>query len=212
MVQGFIMANCTLLNDIWNSGDFTKGVDQLAYKFRTSHGLPPLYQLGLVVKSVEESSAQLETQGIGPFFIMDGPAKMWRERGEERHFRGKMGLAFYRGVQLELLEPGEGSDFYRQSLDPSGGLTIQHLGFWVSDIEAWSNRLIASGSPVWIRGKLKSGPLTVDFVYQDTLAQAGFVMEFLCWKFLNVPFKLPAWVAHGIGRLEKITGKRSLST
>jgi Glyoxalase/Bleomycin resistance protein/Dioxygenase superfamily len=206
------MDNRTLFDEVLNSGNIADGVDQLAHEYRASLGLSSIYQLGLAVKSVEESAARLEALGFGPFFIMDGPAKMWRERGVERHFRGKMGLAFHRGVQLELLEPGEGSDFYRQSLDPAGGITIQHLGFWVRDVEAWSQRLIDSGVQVWIRGKLKSGPLTVDFAYLDTVAQTGFVIEFLCWKLMNIPFKLPAWVAHGIGRLEKISGKRSLSS
>jgi hypothetical protein len=205
------MDNRTLFNEVWSSDNFAEGVVHLAHEFRASHELPPLFQLGLAVKSVEESAAQLEAQGIGPFFIMDGPAKMWRERDEERHFRGKMGLAYHRGIQLELLEPGEGSDFYQQSLDPSGGITIQHLGFWVGDIEAWSNRLIGCGVPVWIHGKLKSGPLTVDFVYFDTVAQTGFVIEFLCWKLFTIPFKLPVWITHGIGRLEKMSGKRSLT-
>jgi hypothetical protein len=205
------MNHSILFKDVWNADNFSEGVDHLAQEFRAQHKLPPLYQLGLTVKCVEESAVQLEAQGIGPFFIISGPAKMWRERDEERHFRGKMGLAYHRGIQLELLEPGEGSDFYQQTLDPAGGITIQHLGFWVRDIEAWSSRLIASGALVWIRGKLQSGPLTVDFVYLDTVAQTGFVIEFLCWKLLNIPFKLPVWITHGIGRLEKMSGKRSLS-
>jgi len=200
-----------LFDDLLNAQDFVQAADNLAREYRSKHKLPSLDQLGLVVESVEDTASKLEALGIGPFLILEGPAKLWSERGQKRNFRGKMGLAYHRSVELELLEPGEGSDFYRQSLDPGGGITIQHLGFAVKDIEAWANRLVASDVSVWIRGKLKTGPLTVDFLYLDTIPETGFVIEFLCWRLLGIPFRLPAVVEHGIGRLEKWTGKRSIA-
>lgn len=54
------MNHPTLFNDIWSSGDFAEDVDHLAHEFRAQYELPPLYQLGLAVKNVEESAAQLE--------------------------------------------------------------------------------------------------------------------------------------------------------
>jgi hypothetical protein len=200
-----------LFNDLLDAEDYDRAIHALAREFRVKHGLDSPGQLGLVVKNVEETAGKLEAQGIGPFLILDGSAKLWCERGQARAFRGKMGLAYHRGVELELLEPGEGSDFYRQSLDPAGGITLQHLGFRVQDIEAWTNKLVASDVPVWIRGKLQTGPLTVDFVYLDTVAETGYVIELICWRLFGLPFRVPAGVEHGLGWLEKWSGKRSIT-
>lgn len=200
-----------LFRDLLKAEDFARAAEGLVSDFRARHGLPALHQIGLVVKNVEEAASELEAQGIGPFLILDGPAKLWCERGQEGNFRGKMGLAYHGGIELELLEPGEGSDFYRQSLDPAGEITIQHVGFAVKDIEEWANRLIASDVSTWIRGKLQTGPLKVDFVYLDTVAETGLVVELICWRLFGVPFRLPAAVESGVGQLEKWSGKRSIT-
>jgi hypothetical protein len=83
-----------LLEDLLNARDFAMAANHLASAFRAEHELPSLGQLGLVVKNVEETAVRLESQGIGTFLILDGPAKLWRERGQEHAYRGKMGLTY----------------------------------------------------------------------------------------------------------------------
>ncbi len=200
-----------LLDNLLHAADFPQAVDGLAHRFRDRHGLPPVYQLGLVTPEVEPAAGALEDRGIGPFFVAQGTPVLWRERGQERPMRGKMGLAEHQSFELELLEPGEGSDFYRQSLDPEGKTVIQHLGFLVPDVDEWAARLTAAGLPVWVRGKLKMGPVTVDFAYMDTMAEAGLVIEFISWHILGRPFQPPAAFFHSAGRLEKWSGKRSIT-
>jgi hypothetical protein len=117
----------------------------------------------------------------------------------------------HRGFELELLEPTEGSDFYRQSLDPTGGIVVQHLGLLVPDVDEWADRLAAAGSPVWIRGKLKIGPATADFCYMDTVEQAGLIIEFISWRICGSSFRPLAALYHVAGRLEKRWGKRSIT-
>jgi hypothetical protein len=199
------------LDDVFKTDDFSNAVDGLASAFRADHKLPEIHQLGIVVSDVEMAAIKLEEKGIGPFFIASGSPVLWRERGEERNFEGKMGIAYHQGFELELLEPGKGSDFYRQALDPKGAMVVQHLGFLVPDVDTWAETLTASGYPLWIRGKLKSGPSTADFAYMDTVADAGLVIEFICWKLMGIRFNTPPFIFHTIGRIEKWSGKRSIS-
>lgn len=192
-----------LLGDLLNAEDFGKAMDGLAREFRDKHRLPEIHQLGLIAQDVEHAARGLEDQGVDPFFIADGSAASWRERGQERSFRGKMGLAYYQGFEFELLEPGEGSDFYRQSLDPEGGIVVQHLGFLVQDVDEWADQLTAAGSPVWIRGKLKMGPMGADFAYVDTVEEAGIVIEFISWRTFGRISQPLAGLFRLLGRLEK---------
>ena len=119
----------------------------MAADFREKYGLGRISQLGLVVPNVEESARELEEKGLGPFLISAGSLARWDERGEPGRFRGKLGLARHQGVDLELLEPGAGSDFYRQDLDPEGRIVVQHLGFFVRDVDREAEKMNADGHP-----------------------------------------------------------------
>ena len=194
-----------------NAGDFGQAVHSLAREFRDKHGLPAIHQLGLVVLDVADAARSLEAHGIGPFFIAHGSPVSWCERGKERSIRGKMGLAYHAGIELELLEPAEGSDFYRQSLDPEGRIVLQHLGLLVPDVDEQAARLATAGSPVWVRGRLKIGPATADFAYMDTVEEIGLIIEFISWRILRWAFSPPPGLLKLAGRLEKWSGKRSIS-
>jgi hypothetical protein len=199
------------LDDFLNADEFSNAVNNLAKEFRDRYGLDKIHQLGLVVPDVEESAKALEDKGLGPFFIAAGSPVLWLERQEERNYSGKLGIAYYKGFELELLEPGEGSEFYRQRLDAESRVVVHHIGFMVPDVDEWAERLIAAGYPVWVRGRLKAGPMTGDFAYMDTVKDTGLVIEFISWRLLGIKISPPAAVFRALGRLEKWTGKRSIS-
>ena len=199
------------LNDLFKADNFRDAVSGIAGGLRDKHGLPKIHQLGLVVTNVEAAAEELEKKGIGPFFIASGSPILWRERERETTFSGKLGIAYHQGLELELLEPGDGSDFYRRRLDPDGKIVIHHLGFLVPNVDEWANKLATAGYPVWVRGKLKSGPMTTDFAYMDTVNDAELVIEFICWRLMGIRFSTPPSIFHAIGRIEKWTGKRSIS-
>jgi hypothetical protein len=204
-------------DDLLNAADYDQAVAALALDFRTRHELPPLGQLGLVVANAEQAAAGLEARGVPPFMLLKGAAKQWRERGRDVPFSGSMGLTGYRGVELELLEPGVGSDFYGRFLDPAGGTTVQHLGFFVDDVDAWAERIVAGTNgraPLWVRGRLEVGPNSIDFSYVDAIGECGFVIEFISWRLLGR--KCPGWrcpfvLERSIGRLQKTIGVRTFS-
>ena len=199
------------LKDLLQTGELALACTGLAEGHRALFGLPPLHQVGLVVPDAAKAAGDLEAQGLGPFLILGGRPVLWRERGEERQPQGVMGLAFHQGLELELLEPMRGSDFYRQFLDPEGRPVVQHLGFLVDDVDEWAGRLVEGGCPTWVRGRLQVGPLQCDFAYMDTVAGSGLVIEFIRWRLFGRAFSPPAGVVGGLARLVTWSGKRSLS-
>lgn len=197
-------------DDLFEADNFTLAVSRLAKDFRDRYELPPIHQLGIVVPDVEAAAAELEAKGIGPFFIASGSPVFWNERRRLRQFKGKMGIAYHKGFEVELLEPGVGSDFYKACVDTDCRMVVQHLGFLVKDVDLWAARLEKAGYPTWIRGTLKAFPNTTEFAYMDTMAETGLVIEFICWKLLGIPIKVPQAVFHAIGHVEKAIGIRCL--
>lgn len=204
-----------LFDDLLRAPDYDLAVQALAADFRRQHALPPLSQLGLVVHDVEQAAAKLETHGVAPCMILQGAATQWRERGRDLRFSGTMALVGHRGIELEPLAAGVGSDFYRQMLDPAGGMTIHHLGFHVPDVDAWAARLVASTkgrASLWVRGRLAVWPTRIDFAYVDALAECGFIIEFISCRIFGLRWpgsRMPFALESAIGRLQKAIGVRS---
>lgn len=117
------------LEDVLAEKSFAEATNKLSERIRVAHEFPALYQVGAVVPDVESAAKSLEQRGIGPFFIMAGPAARWREKGEHRACTLKLGLAFHQAIQLELLEPVQGSEIHKDSLD-AGGKPVVRLQKW----------------------------------------------------------------------------------
>ena len=198
-------------DELLQAQDFRAAVDEIGRDFRVRFALPEIHQLGLVVADVEKAADELEAKGLGPFFIVDGNVDIWQERGDEKTFSGKMGLAHYQGYEIELLEPGNGSDFYRQCVDAGGRPVVQHMGFLVNDVDIWSSVLSQSGCPVWIKGDMGVWPVRTRFAYMDTVKESGIIMEFICWSILGIVFQPPSLLYRGLANLEKRLGIRSIS-
>lgn len=198
-------------DDILRSGNIDDVISQIAKDFREKYQFPAVRQLGIVVADVESAAAELEDKGIGPFFIASDTLDIWNERGKEKTFSGKVGLACHKGYEIELLESGKGSNFYKSCVK-KGRMVLQHLGFSVKDVDSWSQKLEESGNKTWVRGRIKSLGLVTEFAYMDTLKQAGIITELIDMRIFGVPLKNPhAGFYHNCGRLEKLIGKRSLS-
>lgn len=198
------------LEDLLAKRSFSEAVNKLSRRIRDVHDFPPLYQVGAVVPDVESAAKSLEERGVGPFFIMAGPAARWREKGEHRDCKLKLGLAFHQGIQVELLEPVQGSDIHKDSLDARGRAVVQHLAFLVKDVDAWAEKLEAARTGLWVRATLKGAGLTADLAYMDTNEDDSLSMEFIRIKLFGIPLRLSGGVVHTIGRIQKWTGKRCL--
>jgi hypothetical protein len=197
-------------NDLLEADNFTLAVSRLAKDFRDKYELPLIHQLGIVVPDVEEAAAVLEAKGMGPFFISSLKPVFWNERRKPGNFTGKVGIAYHKGFEVELLEPGEGSTFYKACVDPDCSMVVQHLGFLVNNVDLQAARLEKDGYPTWIRGTIRVIPASVEFAYMDTVAEAGLVLEFISWKLMGLPFRIPQALFHAVGHMEKAMGIRCL--
>jgi hypothetical protein len=197
-------------NALLEADNFTLAVSRLAKDFRDKYEFPLIHQIGVVVPDVQAAAAELEAKGLGPFFISSGSPVFWNERRMLGHFRGKLGMAYHKGFEVELLEPGEGSSFYKDFIDPECPMVVQHLGFLVNNVDVHAAHLERHGCPTWIRGTIRATPLSGEFAYMDTVAETGLVLEFISWRLFGIPFRTPPAVYHALGHVEKASGIRCL--
>ncbi len=200
-----------LLSDLLAGADFVERIQSISLESRKKLGIDaPVYQLGVVVPDVVAAAADLEKRGLRPFLLMGGSARSWNERGSDGDMKSRLGFGYYHGIEIELLEPGTGSDFYRRCLDRGGRPVVQHLGFLVRDVDQWANKLVAAGFPVYVRGRLGVGPLRIEFAYMDTEKEAGLILEFICHRLFGIWIRPPIWIQQLIGWIEIKAGKRCL--
>jgi hypothetical protein len=180
-------------------------------EFRKKAGIPfKVHQAGIVVPNVEAAATDLEVKGFGPFMMAADSLPRWTERSKDGRFRGKLGMAYHDGIELELLEPGDGSDFYRCKLDPQGRPVIQHIGFLTHKVDEWAEKISKMGCPTWVRGKIVVGPLRIEFAYMDTVREAGIILEFIDYRFAGIPVNPIAGLTRAAAWLQKKTGKRCI--
>lgn len=152
-------------------------------RLRSEMGLPPPFQLGVVVRNMERAVDYYSSVfGIGPFRVYDfEPEKHWFD-GEPSPLKLRMGKASWGDFELELLEPLEGKSMHREFLDTNGE-GIQHLGFRVSDYEAIYDRLVKAGFKAVMRAETNveayNGLLKA--CYFDTRRIGGIVFEII-WR------------------------------
>ncbi len=178
--------------------------------FRDRFGLDSVHQLGLSVPSVVETAGRLEEKGIGPFFIAEDDLALWIERGERKFFHGKLGMAYFGGYELELLEAGEGSTFYSQAFRPDGLIALHHVGLLDSRVDYRVRQLNEAGIETAVRGKIKMGPLKVNFAYMDARDEVGLIVEFIDYRIAGLSMKPSAGVMKGAARLMKRLGRNQL--
>lgn len=106
--------------------------------------LPPLSQVGVVVKDVDKAiDYYSKTFGIGPFTtVVFKPEKHW-VNGKPFPVTLKIAFAPMGPVQLELLEPLSESP-HKEFLETHGE-GLQHLGFYIDDYDEWISYLKQQG-------------------------------------------------------------------
>ena len=174
--------------------------------FRSRFSLGDVHQLGLAVPDVLASARRLEAAGIGPFFIAEDDLNFWIERGERRFYHGKMGMATFKGYELELLEAGRGSTFYSEFFDPRGRIALHHVGFLDHRIEDRIKQLNDGGIETGVRGRIKAGPLTGDFAYMDARGDTGLYVEFIDQRLFGFPVRPATAFMSAAAKFLKLTG------
>lgn len=129
-------------------------------------------QVGIVVKDVEKVARNYwNILGIGPWDIITcGPPQLQKRiyQGKPVYYVAKIGFARVGAVELELLEPVEGSSTYHDFLAEygEGGHHIQYLVDSFEEFDRHMAFFSRKGIPVLMGGNFGSG---VRFAYIDTV-------------------------------------------
>lgn len=141
--------------------------------------LPPVYQLGYVVSSVDQACRFYEsTYGVGPFQVfdevnMDGAIL----RGRPIDTRIKVALAKSDAIEIEFIETLQGKNPYTEFLEAKGE-GIHHLAYMVDDLDRWKRAFAAKGLEPIFHHDMG----VMDFAYFDTSRVGGLMLELLHWK------------------------------
>ena len=145
----------------------------------TPFKLPPVYQIGFVVRDIEKTCKHYESiLGTGPFSeVIDVDMDGALLRGRPVETRIKVAFVQSGDVQIELIQPVEGENVYTEFLARKGE-GIHHLAYQVEDMDAMKARFAHMGiDPVFSRDMG-----VMEFAYFDTSEVGGLMIEFLHFK------------------------------
>jgi catechol 2,3-dioxygenase-like lactoylglutathione lyase family enzyme len=158
-------------------------------ELRAKLGLPPVSQIGVVVRDVQKASAYYsDLFGIGPFTVYDWvPDRHWvMEKPSPLKLR--MGKAPWGDLELELIQPLEGKSDHRDFIE-SFGEGIHHLGFNVPNYDEAFTGFLREGFTPMMRAESHVPAYNgqVRACYFDTRQIGGILFEII-WR---------SWLAHG---------------
>jgi methylmalonyl-CoA/ethylmalonyl-CoA epimerase len=137
-----------------------------------------LHHVGVVVKDINKAIAYLESMGFGPFSA--GPGKKTvtipfkgELHGKPAEWKTTISNASLGDVELEILEPTEGNQALKESLDATGE-GLHHIGFLTNNLEAAIAEQTRLGSKIWTRSL---APGKRNFVYFEGTALGNIAVE-----------------------------------
>jgi len=140
--------------------------------------LKRLVQIGIVVADRKRTTELLTSLfGIGPFRFVEWPDRAeskYAYRGVDERIRISQAFVQLGDVEVELIQPVQGRNAYKDFLDETGG-GIHHVLFEVSDIDPVLRELEKSGVTVLQSGTgIRPG---TRWALLDTKELLGFLVE-----------------------------------
>jgi hypothetical protein len=126
------MSSSLYLVDHLDRDDLGESLAELTGDLGKRTGLPGrVDEVGLVCPNIEAAARGLKARWpkMHTFLLGQGSPQTFNEDGHDAPFTTRVGFGFYKGVILELAEPGVGSDIFAQSPNPDGRIVINHVGF-----------------------------------------------------------------------------------
>ncbi len=135
-------------------------------------------QVGVIVEDMERAVEHFQALGIGPFKplnVVFTDRKVYGKPAD--NVRHLIRVARMGQIEFELLQPASGKSVQREFLE-SKGEGINHLGFFVDDIEREMASLVEKGFKLISNGKFVGGG---GFAYFDTDKVGGVMFELVQW-------------------------------
>ncbi len=152
-------------------------------------GLPRVYQLGIVVQSVEKALPfYTEFMGIRPWYRGKVAEMTTIYQGVEIDADVDMVFGYSGRLMIEIIEPKRGDDnIYSEHLKTQGE-GLHHLGVEVRDYDGYMKKVGAMGIPIIQSGALKSkGGAMSRFAYIDTTGWCGYPIEIMETRLFGLP-------------------------
>jgi len=113
-------------------------------------GLPPIDQVGFVVKSLEEAEARYGAL-FGPFSRMNGSVEGATFRGKTADAELQIMFGRSGDLEIEFIEWRGGESPHSEFIQ-QGREGMHHLRFRVADTDAWIEKLASVGyAPIWYK-------------------------------------------------------------
>ena len=140
----------------------------------------PVVQQGYVVPDVEQGMQHWLARGVGPFVFVD--IKDFAGIYDTTPINAQMqaGFAYSGDQQIEVIAPSlDHPSIYKDYLieQPTGGL--QHLAFWVTNIDATLAQLDASGHKYKVWQRYGTAPDYAAHAYIDLLDAPGVMIQLM---------------------------------
>lgn len=147
-------------------------------KAETNIVLPPVNQVGIVVKDAEKVAEYYSAMfGIGQFVFHDMNLPRAMLRGEPAPSHLKMAIAQMGAIEIELIQVLEGGEFYTEFLRNQGE-GLHHLGSYIDDYARYDRRL-AELVNQGIKPTFQYHGRSLGFAYLDTQAIGGVIFELI---------------------------------
>ncbi len=113
-------------------------------------GLPPIDQIGFVVKSIAESEKRYDAL-FGPWARIDGSVEGAIYRGRECDVKLDILFGHSGDLEIEFIEWRGGDSPHREFIE-AGREGMHHLRYRVDDTDAWIEKVAEIGfQPIWYK-------------------------------------------------------------
>ena len=115
-----------------------------------SLGLPPLAQIGFVVRDIAAAMARYD-QLYGPWHRLDGSVPRARYRGREADVELEVAIGHSGPLEIELIQWRSGHSPHREFIE-QGREGMHHVQYRVEDADGWIRKLEPLGyRPIWYK-------------------------------------------------------------
>lgn len=136
-------------------------------------------QIGIIVKDIEKAMEYYSSFfGLGPFRPLNVTSvdrKVYGKRVND--IKNLVRVARLGDLQFELIQPVSGESIQKEFLEKRGE-GINHVGFFVKDLETEASRLTEKGFKPISTGRFTGGG---GFAYFDTNQVGGVLFELVQW-------------------------------
>ncbi len=142
-------------------------------------GLGRVGQLGIVVRDIQASMEHYwRVLGIGPWKVYSNRPPRVTYHGRPASYRVRVALAHTESLVYELIQYLEGDSIHRDFLAAQGE-GIEHVGIYVPNLDEPLNRLRSQGVTVLQSADGLGAKGDGRYVYLDTRASLGVVLELI---------------------------------